>query len=306
MWLTGSYDPALNLLYWTVGNPGPQIDRSVRGDLDNLFTDSVVALDPDTGQRKWHYQFTPNDGHDWDSCQDVVLVDRMWRGQMRKLLLHADRNGHFYVLDRTTGEFLSGTPFVYVNWASGFDAQGPPATGARFEFESEGQLLRVSDGRRRHEFPGAVVQPADGLVLPPVRRRRPTLRQRERKVRSGQAVHRPLGEGGSIGRPEAFRAGRSAGIKAIDPDTGKTMWDTKVFQRSLANGVLATGGQLLFAALRDGNLAALDARSGAFLWRFQTGTNMNASPMSYAVGGRQFVAISAGNTLYTFALPATD
>ena len=118
MWLTGSYDPELNLLYWTVGNPGPQIDRSVRGELDNLFSDSVVALDADTGQRKWHYQFTPNDGHDWDSCQDVILVDRVWRGQPRKLLLHADRNGIFYVLDRTNGEFLSATPFVYVNWTT--------------------------------------------------------------------------------------------------------------------------------------------------------------------------------------------
>jgi len=115
MWLTGSYDPELNLVYWTVGNPGPQIDRSLRGDLDNLFSDSVVAIDPDTGQRKWHYQFTPNDGHDWDSCQAVVLVDRIWHGQNRKLLMHADRNGFFYVLDRTNGKFLSATPFVYQN-----------------------------------------------------------------------------------------------------------------------------------------------------------------------------------------------
>src|SRR5262249_33068987 len=126
MWLTGSYDPELNVVYWTVGNPGPQIDRSVRGTLDNLFSDSVVAIDPDTGQRKWHYQFTPNDGHDWDSCQDLVLVDRVWHGQPRKLLLHADRNGMFYVLDRTNGAFLGATPFVYQNWNTGFDSKGRP------------------------------------------------------------------------------------------------------------------------------------------------------------------------------------
>src|SRR5213075_763819 len=108
--------------------PGPQIDRSARGDLDNLFSDSVVAIDPDTGQRKWHYQFTPNDGHDWDSCQDVVLVDRMWRGAQRKLLLHADRNGIFYVLDRTNGKFLSGTPFVRATWVKGWDENGRPIT----------------------------------------------------------------------------------------------------------------------------------------------------------------------------------
>src|SRR5262249_20910392 len=126
MWLTGSFDPELNTIYWTVGNPCAQMDRSGRGDGDNLDPDSVVALDADTGRRKWHYQFTPNDGHDWDSVQDVILVDRMWRGENRKLLLHADRNGMFYVLDRTNGKFLSGSPFVYQNWNSGIDTNGRP------------------------------------------------------------------------------------------------------------------------------------------------------------------------------------
>ena len=126
MWLTGSYDPELNTVYWAVGNPGPQIDRSARGDGDNLFSDSVVAIDPDTGTRKWHYQFTPNDGHDWDSAQALVLVDRVWHGQQRQLLMHADRNGMFYVLDRTDGQFLAATPFVYQNWNAGFDANGRP------------------------------------------------------------------------------------------------------------------------------------------------------------------------------------
>ena len=141
MWLTGSYDPELNTLYWTVGNPGAQIDRSVRGNGDNLFTDSVVALDPDTGRRQWHYQFTPNDGHDWDSAQDVVLVDRMWHGQNRKLLLHADRNAHFYVLDRTNGAFLSAWPFAYQNWNRGFDASGRPLPEPGSNSSPEGSFL---------------------------------------------------------------------------------------------------------------------------------------------------------------------
>src|SRR2546428_6181556 len=119
MWLTGSYDPELNLVYWTVGNPGPQIDRSVRGELDNLFSDSVVAIDLDTGERRWHYQFTPNDGHDWDSCQDVILVDRTWRGARRKPPLHPGRNGLSHLIDRTNGRLLSGTPFVPANWFGG-------------------------------------------------------------------------------------------------------------------------------------------------------------------------------------------
>jgi alcohol dehydrogenase (cytochrome c) len=125
-WLTGTYDPELNTVYWPIANPAAMTDRSVRGDGDNLYTDCVVALDPDTGKMKWYYQFTPNDGHDWDSTQDMMLVDRMWHGQNRKLLLHADRNGHFYVLDRTTGAFLQGTPFIYQNWNAGFDAKGRP------------------------------------------------------------------------------------------------------------------------------------------------------------------------------------
>jgi len=303
MWLTGSYDPELNLVYWTVGNPGPQIDRSVRGDLDNLFSDSVVAIDADTGQRKWHYQFTPNDGHDWDSCQDVILVDRMWRGQRRKLLLHADRNGIFYVLDRTNGRFLSGTPFVYVNWTSGFDSNGRPLIVPGSNSSKEGSFFVYPTLGGATNFQAPSYSPLTGWF------------------------YLQYGEGGQryVSSPEPFEAGkhyigrgtaagpamgpkpgepdRSAGIKALDPDTGKTMWDFKIFQGSLTNGVLATGGNVLFGTIRDGNIVALDARTGKHLWHFQTGANMNASPMSYAIDGRQFIAISAGNTVYAFALP---
>ena len=303
MWLTGSYDPALHLLYWTVGNPGPQIDRSVRGDLDNLFTDSVVALDPDTGQLKWHYQFTPNDGHDWDSCQDVVLVDRMWRGQMRKLLLHADRNGHFYVLDRATGQFLSATPFVYANWAGGFDAKGRPQQVPGSNSSAQGSFFVYPTVGGATNFQAPSYSPLTGwFYLQYAEGGQRYVSAPETFEAGTQYIGRSSKVDTSVG-PKPTEPARSAGIKAIDPETGKTMWDTKVFQRSLATGVLATGGQLLFAALRDGNVAALDARSGTFLWRFQTGANMAASPISYAVGGRQFVAISAGNTLYAFALP---
>ena len=124
-WLTGSYDAATDTLYWTTGNPGPDIDAEVRSG-DNLFSSSVVALDPNTGKRKWHYQFTPRDSHDWDANQDVVLVDRVWKGQPKKLLLQANRNGMFYALDRTNGTFLMGKPFVKQTWNSGFDENGRP------------------------------------------------------------------------------------------------------------------------------------------------------------------------------------
>src|SRR5262249_21547392 len=124
-WLTGSYDPELNTIYWAVGNPGPDIGGEVRKG-DNLYSCSVVALDADTGKLKWHYQFTPHDTHDWDSTEDMLLVDRMYKGRNRKLLLHGDRNGVFYVLDRTNGQFLSGTPYVRATWLKGFDEKGRP------------------------------------------------------------------------------------------------------------------------------------------------------------------------------------
>jgi alcohol dehydrogenase (cytochrome c) len=300
MWLTGSYDPELNLVYWTVGNPGPQIDRSTRGDLDNLFSDSVVALDPDTGQRRWHYQFTPNDGHDWDACQAVVLVDRVWHGRMRKLLLHADRNGMFYVLDRTDGAFLAATPFVYQNWNNGFDANGRPLIVPGSNSSREGSFFvypRLVGGTN---FQAPSYSPRTGWFY---------LEYRE----AGQAyVSAPVPfEAGRqyIGRDDAAAAvppkpgepADSAGIKALDPETGKTMWDFKIFQGSLTTGVLATAGDVVFAAVRDGNVVALDARSGEHLWHFQTGANLAASPMSYAVDGRQYVAVAAGNVIYAFA-----
>jgi PQQ-dependent dehydrogenase (methanol/ethanol family) len=303
MWLTGSYDPDLNLLYWTVGNPSPQIDRSVRGDLDNLFSDSVVALDADTGQRKWHYQFTPNDGHDWDSCQDVILVDREWRGQMRKLLLHADRNGHFYVLDRTSGEFLSATPFVYTNWTKGFDAKGRPLQVPGSNSSPDGSFFVYPTLGGATNFQAPSYSPLTRWMYLAYSENGQRYISAPQTFESGkQYIGRAQPAGPAItrkpGEPEP-----SAGLKALDPDTGRTMWDFKIFQGSISNGVLATGGNVLFGAMRDGNLVALDARTGKHLWHFQTGANMNASPMSYAVGGRQFVAIAAGNTLYSFALP---
>jgi PQQ-dependent dehydrogenase (methanol/ethanol family) len=303
MWLTGSYDADLNLVYWTVGNPGPQIDRSPRGDLDNLFSDSVVAIDPDSGVRKWHYQFTPNDGHDWDSCQAVILVDREWRGRMRKLLLHADRNGMFYVLDRTSGEFLSATPFVYQNWNAGFDASGRPLVVPGSNSSPEGSFFVYPTVGGATNFQAPSFDPTAGVFY---------LEYSE----AGQAyvsAAAPFEEGRQyLGRDttSAARAAAkpgepaaSAGIKAIDPATGKTLWDFKIFRGSLTNGVLATAGHVVFASLRDGNIVALDAQSGRHLWHFSTGANMAASPMSYSVNGRQFVALGSGNTLYAFALP---
>jgi alcohol dehydrogenase (cytochrome c) len=303
MWLTGSYDPELNVVYWTVGNPGPQIDRSARGELDNLFSDSVVAIDPDTGQRKWHYQFTPNDGHDWDSAQDLVLVDRVWRGRMRKLLLHADRNGFFYVIDRTDGTFLSGTPFVYQNWNLGFDANGRPRQAPGSNSSREGSFFVYPTVGGGTNFQAPSYSPLTGWMYLAYSENGQQYVSAPVTYEAGrQYIGRTTAPTAAAAKPGEPAA--SAGLKALDPETGKTVWDFKIFQGSLTNGVLATGGNVLFAAIRDGNIVALDARSGRHLWHFQTGASLAASPMSYAVDGRQFIALSAGNTVYAFALPA--
>ena len=302
MWLTGSYDPDLNTLFWTVGNPGPQIDRSVRGDGDNLFSDSVVALDADTGKRKWHFQFTPNDGHDWDSTEAVILVDRMWHGQNRKLLLHADRNAMFYVLDRTTGKFLQGTPFAYQNWNNGLDENGRPKIVPNSNSSAEGSFFVYPSLGGGTNFQAPSYSPLTGWFYL-------EYAENGQRYASSPVTYEPgrqyigRGQAGGANVPGPNDPPPSAGIKALDPETGKTVWDFKINQGSLSNGVMATAGGVLFAATREGNLIALDARSGKYLWRFQTGASMAASPMSYAVDGKQYIAVAAGGALYAFALP---
>jgi alcohol dehydrogenase (cytochrome c) len=300
-WLTGSYDADLDTLFWAIGNPGAQIDRSVRGDGDNLFSDSVVALDPETGKRKWHFQFTPNDGHDWDSVQDMLLVDRMWHGQNRRLLLHADRNGMLYVLDRTNGKFLAGSAFAYQNWNSGFDPNGRPIVVPGSNSSAEGSFLVYPSLVGATNFQAPSYNPLTGWLY---------LEYAEsgQQYVSAPSPFEPgrqyIGRGrGTPPQPKPGDPPASAGVKAIDPETGKTMWDFKLFQGSLNNGVLATAGGVLFAASREGNLIALDAASGKYLWRYQTGAPMASSPMSFAVDGRQYVAIASGDAIYCFGLP---
>jgi PQQ-dependent dehydrogenase (methanol/ethanol family) len=293
-WLTGNYDPDLDVLYWTVGNPGPDSDAEIRKG-DNLFSSSVVALDPATGQRKWHYQFTPADSHDWDATEDVILVDRTFHAQNRKLLLQADRNGFFYVLDRTSGKFLQATPFVHQTWSAGFDENGRPKVVAGTDASPEGPVVYPS-GLGGTNWRSPSYDPDTGWM------------------------YLVFSEGGQryIRAPEEYEAGKqywsgrgapvpgetgTAGVMAIDPETGAVKWRYAIAQATLGGGVLATGGGLVFAATGDGNLIVLNARTGAPLWHFQTGARIGASPMSYSVGGQQFVAISAGSVLYSFALP---
>jgi alcohol dehydrogenase (cytochrome c) len=299
-WLTGSYDPDLNLLYWAVGNPGPDLNGDVRKG-DNLFTCSVVALDPDTGHRKWHYQFTPNDTHDWDSVEDLILVDRKWHGKDRKLLLHADRNGVFYVLDRTDGKLLAASPYVRATWVKGWDTEGHPITTENWRSSAEGATVYPSLGGGTN-FQSPSYSPQTGLTYL-VYYDGPT------RYTSGPAPYEAgkmyQGSGPSdwsFPQPKD-QAPPSAGILAFDAETGKACWRFVLPEAGIQSGVLSTAGGLVFAGTPEGNLIALDAKSGTALWRFGTGATIPSSPMSYSVDGKQYIAVSSANVLYSFALP---
>ncbi len=293
-WLTGTYDPETNLVYWPTGNPAPAINGDVRRG-DNLYSSSVVALNADTGKLVWHYQFTPNDTHDWDSTEDVMLVDRMFQGQRRKLLLHGDRNGFLYTLDRTDGKFLAAHPFIRQTWNKGFDEKGRPipVEGSRASENGSIEVYPSMGGGTNYQAPS--YDPATGWFL---------LAYAEAAQRYFSTPVRPeAGRQYQGGRAMRSEAPSRAGIKAVDPETGATKWDFPIHQGSLTNGVLATAGGVAFAASADGNLIALDSRTGKPLWKFQTGGAMAASPISYAVDNRQYIAVASGNVLYSFALP---
>ncbi len=300
MWLTGSYDPELNTLYWAVGNPGPDINGEVRMG-DNLYTCSVLALDADTGKIKWHYQFTPHDTRDWDATEDFVLVDRMWHGQNRKLLMQADRNGNFYVLDRTNGKFLAAAPYMRTNWVKGWDANGRPITIPAADADEKGVWVYPSlIGGSNFQAPS--YSPLTGWMYF-------SYHDGGQRFAIGPAPFEPgkqfQGEGGGSANsgPPAGDAPETQGIAAFDPETMKVVWKFEVTEASLTAGVLATGGGVVFASSHDGNFIALDAKTGKSLWHFAAGADVAGSPISYSVGGKQYVAVSSAQVLYSFALP---
>jgi alcohol dehydrogenase (cytochrome c) len=264
---------------------------------DNLYSDSVVALDADTGKLKWFYQFTPHDEMDYDSTQVPVLADLDWQGAPRKVMLWANRNGLMYVLDRNTGQFLMGKPFTHVNWMSGFDEKGRP--------------MRV---------PGKVPTPAGSTIMPTVLGGT-NWYPPSYSPRTGW-FYIPLWENsGSIategGRPKAtgntpmgavnlqtnlkLEAEGYGAVSAFDPKTGERKWEFKMNDVTWA-GVLTTESDLLFSGGREGYFYALDDRTGKLLWKASLGGQINSAPMSYALNGRQYIAVSAGTALFTFAL----
>jgi alcohol dehydrogenase (cytochrome c) len=302
VWNAGAYDPETNLVFFGTGNPAPDWDGSSRLG-DNLYSDSVVALDADTGKLKWHDQFTPHDELDYDSTQVPVLADIQWQGRLRKVMLWANRNGVMYVLDRTTGEFLKGKPYVKTNWLDGFDAKGRPnrvkfptkegtavyphvhggTNWAPPSFSPRTGLFYVATWENsgtfavEGQFPGAIPGP------------------NTRQTTMGATNLVPFYNDPASG--EAFGV-----VRAYDPQTLDQRWEFKLGDITWG-GTMVTAGDVVFSGGRDGYFVALDARTGALLWKANVGGQINAAAISYAVNGKQYVAINAGSSLFAYSLP---
>ena len=292
-WMTGSYDPELNLVYWGTGNPGPQMNGDMRMG-DNLYSDAVLAINPDTGEMVWYFQFTPHDVHDWDATQIPVLADSEFGGRERKLMLWPNRNAFFYVLDRETGEFLLGEPYAEQNWAEGLDATGRPILIPGRVPTVEGTTVSPSVlGGSNWWSPS--YSPRTDLVYVMAHDGESTYYVRDDEYVAGEAFR-----GGGNQTPLPQESYVSA-VRAISPQTGERVWEYQVRARSTA-GVLSTAGDVVFSGTTDGFFFALDAETGEELWHINVGSRVHAAPMSYMVDGKQYVAIAAGNVLYTFGL----
>ncbi|HEY2152435.1 MAG TPA: PQQ-dependent dehydrogenase, methanol/ethanol family [Vicinamibacterales bacterium] len=295
-WLTGTYDPVLNLLYWGVGNPNPDWDGESRPG-DNLYTGSLVALDPDTGKLKWHYQYTPHDTHDWDANEVPVLADLTIGGRPRKVVMMANRNGFFYVNDRATGEFLLGKPFVNVTWAKEIAANGRPVVLPNTDPTDAGTVT-CPDWYGGTNFMSPSYDAARGLFF--VTARETCAKFVRRTPTSAGVGDRTMGGTvAPVADPKRYGA-----LRAIDPKTGERKWEITYGDAGWA-GVLATAGGVVFSADHQGVFFAADSTSGKKLYENQTGAQIFAPPTSYAIDGRQYVVMPSGTTLTAFALPAS-
>jgi alcohol dehydrogenase (cytochrome c) len=306
VWVTGSYDSDTNQTYWGIGNPGPDWNGDPRPG-DNLYSCSVVALDADTGKLKWHYQFSPHNEYDYDSVQIPVLVEMEWQGRPRKLMIWANRNGFYYVIDRATGQFLMGKPFVQVNWANGFDEKGRPMPVPGKAPSKEGTLIMPGNqGGTNYYSPS--YSPRTGLFYIPTWENTSSLYVKaeqdfaEGEQFGGGGPRGPVGPIGGRGTPYFGEDSEGFGaVRALDAKTGEKKWDFKMPQVTEA-GILTTASDVLFSGSRDGYVFALDARSGELLWRQTVGGPVQSTPITYTVGGRQYVSINAGSTTLVYAL----
>ncbi len=309
VWITGSFDPEENLTYWGVGNPGPDWNAAQRPG-DNLYSDSVIALDADTGELRWYFQFTPNDGYDYDAVQVPVLADMEWQGEQRKLMLWANRNGYFYVLDRTDGEYLLGSPFVRVNWSSGLDENGRPIPTP----QPEGMPTWPGNQGGTNWYPPSWSPRTELFYFSAWEDYATIYEPEESEYVPGRAF---LGGGFDVLRPAPGAPGVGIGrtnpinnwtdevghasLKALDPRTGEEVWEFEQFDVS-DSGMLTTATDLLFTGGREGYIHALDAATGELLWKRNLGGQIVVAPITYMVDGVQYLSFISGHVLATFAL----
>jgi alcohol dehydrogenase (cytochrome c) len=313
IWNAGSYDPETNLSFWGTGNPNPGWNGDTRTPADNLYSNSVIALDVDTGKLKWHYQFTPGDEYDWDSTQVPVLVDMEWQGRPRKLMLWANRNGFFYALDRVTGQFLTARAFVKQTWNMGFDENGRPIKNPEFWPKPMGGIV-VSPGTQggTNWYPPSY-SPRTGLFYVPAWENSSS---RSAKYDAGEwkegqrytGSTPPAGTVAAGGRATRLSAAYRkeeegyGSIRALDPRTGEKKWDFKMVNYT-ESGVLSTAGDLVFGGGMEGNFVALDAKTGELLWHVNLGGPNASGPISYAVAGKQYIVGTGQGSMFVFALP---
>ena len=295
-WFTGSYDSTLDIIYWPTGNPTKEYNGDDRQG-DNLYANSIVALDRKTGQRRWHYQFTPHDLWDWDATQTSVLIDAEWQGRLRKLMLHASRNGFFYVFDRQDGTLLLAKPFVKnLTWASGIGADGRPIKLPNQDPSPAGTKVCPSQDGATNWFSPSF-NPATGLYYVQ------TFEKCSIYMKSAQGPWESLKSYLGGAQRTATDPTPQRILRAIDIRTGKIAWELK--QPGPANswgGTLTTATGLVIVAEDGGGLMAVDAALGRPLWSFQTNHTWKASPMTYMFDGKQYVAVMAGSTVIALAI----
>jgi alcohol dehydrogenase (cytochrome c) len=299
-WITGSYDPSLDLIYWGVGNPAPGMQGDVRPG-DNLFTDSMIALHASSGKLAWYFQFTPHDEYDRDATQTPILADIPIKGVLRRVLCVANRNGFYYVLDRATGEFLVGLPYVEQNWAKGLDSTGRPILASDAKLSAAGRLIRPGVGGGTN-WQNAAFDPKSGSIFIPATESGSVF-TKSPNPRRGELGFYPGSEGGDYKEPE------ERVVRALDVATGAKRWERwerslPTWKKSFAQGyggLLATGGGLVFGAA-GGFAFAIDSATGHELWRVYLGGDTFAAPISFTVDGRQVILVSAGRALFEFGL----
>jgi alcohol dehydrogenase (cytochrome c) len=291
-WVTGSYDKELNLLYWGIGNPGPDWNGDSRSG-DNLYSCSVLAINPSTGKMVWYFQFTPHDTHDWDANQIPVLLDLKVNGVMVKALATANRNGFYYLLDRKTGKFIAGKAYAKETWAKGLDANGKAIVIPGKEPTEKGNLIYPSLQGATNWFSPSYSE-STGMFYVSVREMGSLYFKKEVEYQPGKYF---------MGGGEQLLPGDNAygAVKALDPATGNLKWEFKL-QSPPWSGVLSTAGGLVFGGTVEGNFFALDAETGKSKWQFQAGGPIGANPVSFSLNGQQRIAIASGNALIVFGL----